>query len=70
MKIAGFRSGKKRKTGPMSDEQKLILSKKKGIEHHGYGIKRTEKELILMRDNHPKTKIVYQYLADKKNISG
>lgn len=68
MKIAGFRSGKKIKKKPMSDEQKLILSKKKGVEHHRYGIKHTEKTLILMRENHPKTKIVYQYLADKKTL--
>ena len=66
MKIAGYRSGKKKE--PMSKEQKLILSKKKGVEDHRYGIKHTEKRLILMRENHPKTKIVYQYLADKKTL--
>lgn len=68
MLIAGFRSGVKRKSRPMSEEQKLQLSKKKGKDHHSYGIKRTEKELIQMRDNHPKTKIVYQYLADKTTL--
>jgi len=68
MKIAGFRSGKKIKKEPISNEQKLILSKKKGIEHHRYGVKHTEKELILMCENHPKRKIVYQYLADKKTF--
>ena len=57
MKIAGFRSGKKIKKEPISNEQKLILSKKKGIEHHRYGVKHTEKELILMCENHPKRKI-------------
>ncbi len=68
MEIAGFRSGKKMesidrraidppKKGPMSNEQKLILSKKKGVEHHRYGVKRTERELMLMRENHPKRKI-------------
>jgi hypothetical protein len=38
------------------------------VEHHRYGIKHTEKTLILMRSNHPKTKIVYQYLADKTTL--
>jgi hypothetical protein len=43
------------KKGPMSNEQKLILSK--GVEHHRYGVKRTERELMVMRENHPKRKI-------------
>jgi hypothetical protein len=61
IKIAGFRTGIKRNA--MSDEQK-----KKGIEHHRYGIKHSERELILIRDNHPKTKIVD--LADKITLVG
>lgn len=52
----------------MSDEQRLKLSLKKGEEHHCFGFKRPEDELIKMRDNHPKTKPVYPYLADKQTL--
>lgn len=48
----------------ISDQQKEKLARKRGITHHSYGKARSEKDLILMRDNHPKTKKVYQYLAD------
>jgi hypothetical protein len=63
MEIAGFRSGKKIKKEPMSNEQKLILSKKKGVEHHRYGVKHTEKTLTLMRENHPKIEAYRNFAA-------
>lgn len=44
----------------------LNYLKKKGEDHHRFGVKRSEEELKKIRDNHPKTQIVYQYLSDKK----
>jgi hypothetical protein len=41
MRIAGFRSGKRKEHGAMSEEQKLKLSKKKGLDHYAYGKTRT-----------------------------
>lgn len=64
LSTAGVRTGKKIKRISMSEEQKKKLAKKKGADHHRFGIQRTSEELILMRDNHPKTKKVYQYLAN------
>lgn len=63
--VAGFRSGKPIVRQPMSEEHKLKLSLKRGINHHNYGIKRPSEVINLMRDNHPKTKKLYQYLEDK-----
>jgi len=48
------------KRNPMSDEQRLKLSLKKGKANHRYGIKHTKEALIKMRDNHPNTKPIYQ----------
>lgn len=52
----------------MSEEQKLKLSEKKGPAHHAFGKNRIEKELNLMRDNHPRTLKVYQYAEDIKTF--
>jgi hypothetical protein len=68
MKIAGFRSGKIKERGPMSEEQKLKLSEKKGPNHHAFGKIRTEEELKLMRDNQPRTRKVYSYAEDRKTF--
>lgn len=62
--IAGVRTGKKIRRPSMSEEQKEKLAKKRGAEHHRFGVIRPPEELQLMRDNHPKTKKVYQYLAN------
>lgn len=66
--MAGYRSGKRKERGPMSEEQKLKLSEKKGPLHHAFGKTRTEEELKLMRDNHPRTRKVFQYAEDRKNF--
>lgn len=63
--VAGFRSDKPIIKKSLSEEHKLKLSLKKGINHHNYGIKRPPEVINLMRDNHPKTKKLYQYLEDK-----
>jgi hypothetical protein len=66
--VAGFRSGKPIARQPLSEKHKLRLSLKKGINHHNYGIKRPSEVINLMRDNHPKTKKLYQYLEDKVTL--
>jgi predicted GIY-YIG superfamily endonuclease len=53
---------------PMSEGQKALLASKRGSAHHSHGTKRTPNELALMRDNHPKTKVVYQYLSDRVTL--
>lgn len=63
--VAGFRSGKRIIKKSLSEEHKLKLSLKRGIDHHNYGIKRPLEVINLIRDNHPKTKKLYQYLEDK-----
>lgn len=65
---AGFRSDNKIIRGPMSEAQKLKLSLKRGKDHHNYGVKRPPEVLNIMRDNHPKTKKLYQYLEDKVTL--
>lgn len=50
---------------PLSSAQKALLASKRGSAHHNYGIKRPDSTLDLMRENHPKTKTVYQFEADK-----
>lgn len=66
--VAGFRSGKLIKKNSLTEEHKLKLSLKRGINHHNYGIKRPPEVINLMRDNHPKTKKLYQYLSDKVTL--
>lgn len=66
--VAGFRSGKPIKKDSLTEEHKLKLSLKRGINHHHYGIKRPPEVINLMRDNHPKTKKLYQYLPDKVTL--
>lgn len=66
--VAGFRSGKPIVKTGLSEEHKLKLSLKRGIDHHNYGIKRPPEVIKLMRDNHPKTKKLYQYLEDKVTL--
>lgn len=66
--VVGFRTGKKIIKGPLSESHKLKLSLKKGINHYNYGIKRPSETINLMRDNHPKTKRLYQYLEDKLTL--
>lgn len=66
--VAGFRSGKPIIKKSLSEEHKLKLSLKKGINHHNFGLKRPLEVINLMRDNHPKTKKLYQYLEDKVTL--
>lgn len=66
--VAGFRSGKQIKKNSLTEEHKLKLSLKRGVNHHNYGIKRPPEVINLMRDNHPKTKKLYQYLEDKVTL--
>lgn len=66
--VAGFRSGKLIKKNSLTEEHKLKLSLKRGVNHHNYGVKRTPEVINLMRDNHPKTKKLYQYLEDKVTL--
>jgi hypothetical protein len=68
MRIAGYLSGIRKERGPMSEEQKLKLSEKKGPDHHCFGKPRTEEELTKMRNNHPRTRKVYQYAEDRKTF--
>lgn len=66
--VAGFRSGKLIKKNSLTEEHKFKLSLKRGVNHHSYGIKRPPEVINLMRDNHPKTKKLYQYLSDKVTL--
>lgn len=64
LKTAGLKDIKNPRN-PMSEEQKTLLSLKRGKDHHRFGVKRKIEEIKKMRDNHSKTKKVYQFLSDK-----
>jgi GIY-YIG catalytic domain len=66
--VAGFRSGAPIIRQPISEEHKIKLSLKRGMNHHNYGLKRPLEVIHLMRDNHPRTKKLYQYLEDRVTL--
>jgi hypothetical protein len=66
--VAGFRSGAPIIRKPISEEHKIKLSLKRGVDHHNYGLKRPLEVIHLMRDNHPKTKKLYQYLENRVTL--
>jgi GIY-YIG catalytic domain len=66
--VAGFRSGAPIIRQPISEEHRMKLSLRRGANHHNYGLKRSSEVISLMRDNHPRTKKLYQYLEDKVTL--
>jgi hypothetical protein len=65
--VAGFRSNNTIIKKSLSEEHRFKLSLKRGVHHHNYGIKRSLEVINLIRENHPKTKKLYQYLVLEEN---